>query len=58
MPPSLSVAVEREPAGEWMLLDARTTLAVDGIGATTFRLADEHGWLGYGTQALYVEKRR
>ncbi len=57
VPPSLSVAVERAPAGEWILLDARTTLASDGIGTTTFRLADERGWLAYGTQALYIEKR-
>jgi len=57
VPPSLSVAVEREPRGEWVLLEARTALESDGIGATTFRLADEGGWLAYGTQALYVEKR-
>ena len=57
VPPSLSIAVERYPAGDWVLLDARTTLMSDGIGATTLRLADERGWLAYGTQALYIEKR-
>ena len=57
VPPSLSLAFERYPAGEWVLLDARTTLASDGIGATTLKLADERGWLAYGTQALFIEKR-
>ncbi len=57
VPPSLSIAFERYPEGAWVLLDARTTLASDGLGVTTLRLADERGWLGYGTQALFVDRR-
>lgn len=56
VPPSLSIAFERYPATEWVLLDARTTMASDGLGVTTLRLADERGWIGYGTQALFIEK--
>jgi acyl-CoA thioesterase len=55
VPPSLSIALERYPRDEWILLDARTTLTDDGIGITTFRLADTTGWLAAGTQSLLVE---
>lgn len=57
VPPSLSIALERYPADEWVLLDARTSIGGDGLGVTTFRLADRAGWFGAGTQALLVEKR-
>ena len=57
VPPSLSVAVERYPQGEWVLLDARTTITGDGLGLCTARLADEGGYFGASTQALLVEKR-
>jgi len=57
VPPSLSLAFERYPRGEWVLLDARTTLSSDGLGVTTLRLADPDGWIAAGTQALLVERR-
>ena len=57
VPPSLSLALERYPAGEWTLLEARTTLSSDGLGMTTLRLADATGYFGAGTQALLVERR-
>ncbi|BDE05542.1 acyl-CoA thioesterase [Vulcanimicrobium alpinum] len=57
VPPSLSVAIEREPRGEWVLLDARSTLSDDGLGISTARLADEGGYLAAATQALLVERR-
>lgn len=56
-PPSLSIAFVRYPRSDWVLLDARTALSDDGLGATTFRLADPDGWIASGTQALLVEKR-
>ena len=57
VPPSLSVALERYPHGEWTLLEARTTLARDGVGLTASRLADESGYFAVGQQALLVERR-
>jgi len=57
VPPSLSLAFERYPRGEWVLLEARTTLASDGLGITSLRLADTGGWFGIGSQALLVERR-
>ena len=56
VPPSFSIALQREPLGEWVLLDARTTLAPDGLGVCAFNVSDEHGILGAGTQALLVER--
>ena len=57
VPPSLSLAFERYPRGEWVLLEARTTLASDGIGVTSARVADLDGYFGLASQALYVERR-
>lgn len=58
VPPSLTVALERYPRGEWALLEARTTLESDGLGMTTGRLADADGYLGATLQPLFVERRR
>jgi hypothetical protein len=57
VPPSLSLALERYPDGEWTLLEARTTLSRDGLGISASRLADTAGYFGVGSQALLVERR-
>jgi acyl-Coa thioesterase superfamily protein/acyl-CoA thioesterase superfamily protein len=57
VPPSLSLALQRYPRGEWTLLEARTTLGTDGIGMTSLRLADTDGYIGVGHQPLLVERR-
>jgi hypothetical protein len=57
VPPSLSLAFERYPEGEWTLLEARTTLSHDGLGITASRLADGTGYFAVGSQALLVEPR-
>jgi hypothetical protein len=57
VPPSLSLAFERYPEGEWTLLEARTTLSNDGLGVTSIRLGDRGGYIAAGTQALFVGKR-
>ena len=57
VPPSLSLALERHPRGEWTLLEARTTLSTDGLGVTSSRLADADGYFGVGSQPLLVERR-
>jgi hypothetical protein len=56
VPPSLTVALERYPRGDWALLEARTTLTDDGIGACVARLADDDGYLGHTLQSLVVQR--
>jgi len=57
VPPTLSIALQRHAAGDWVCLDAHTNLGPDGHGVTAFTLSDRYGYLGSGTQALLVERR-
>lgn len=53
----LTVHVHREPEGEWIGLDARTTTDASGIGLSTGVLHDLRGRFGVCAQALFVEPR-
>lgn len=53
----LTVHVHREPAGEWVLLDARTVADPGGAGLAVSRLYDKHGALGIAVQTLFVDTR-
>jgi Thioesterase-like superfamily len=53
----LTVSFARQPAGEWILLDAESWIAPDGTGLAMARLADSHGYFGRAVQSLVVEKR-
>lgn len=53
----LTVHLHREPAGEWVLLDARTRLESHGAGLAHSILSDEHGPLGLAAQSLFVAER-
>ncbi len=53
----LTVALHRQPVGEWVLLDAATTIDDGGVGLATSRLADRHGTIGRGMQTLVVAPR-
>jgi Thioesterase-like superfamily len=53
----LTVHLHREPAGEWVLLDARTRLEPHGAGMAHSLLSDEHGRLGMAAQSLFVAAR-
>jgi hypothetical protein len=57
VPPSLTVAIERYPRGEWVLLQARSTLTDDGVGACVARLADDDGYMGHVLQSLFVQRQ-
>lgn len=57
VPPSLSIALQRYPEGEWTFMDARSSLSDDGLGVSSALFADERGFIGYGSQVLYVEAR-
>jgi hypothetical protein len=53
----LTVALHRLPAGEWIHMDARTTVQPHGIGLAETVLADEQGVIGRGLQTLLVAAR-
>ena len=53
----LTVHLHREPAGEWVLLDARTRLEPHGAGLAHSTLSDERGRLGLSAQSLFVAAR-
>ncbi len=49
--------LERDPVGEWICLDAETTIAADGTGQAASTLYDEQGRIGRSVQSLYVDQR-
>jgi hypothetical protein len=53
----LTVHLHRDPAAEWVLLDARTRLEATGAGLAESRLFDEHGPIGVSAQSLFVDRR-
>src|SRR6185503_5774799 len=55
--PDLTIALLRQPAGEWFALAARTLAADEGVGLSESRYWDERGVLGRGVQTLLVEPR-
>jgi hypothetical protein len=54
IPPAVTITLHRYPAGDWVLLSARSDLADDGIGSTSCTLSDTSGPLGTVTQPLLV----
>ena len=55
--PELTVHLFREPAGEWICLDAQSNIAAGGAGLATSVLSDTRGPVGTGAQALLVMPR-
>jgi acyl-coenzyme A thioesterase PaaI-like protein len=53
----LTVHLHREPVGEWIGLDARTTSDASGVGLASGVLHDERGRFGTCAQALFVQRR-
>jgi hypothetical protein len=53
----LSVNLLRRPVGEWICLDARTSLGGNGCGLAESALYDEQGFIGRATQSLAVRLR-
>jgi hypothetical protein len=51
------VNFSREPAGDWILLDAESWIGPDGAGLAMARLADARGYFGRAIQSLVIEKR-
>nr|WP_260616160.1 thioesterase family protein [Streptomyces sp. WAC05292] len=53
----LTVHLHRHPAGEWVGVQARTSVDPAGIGLADSVLHDEKGPLGRGAQSLFVAPR-
>ena len=53
----LTVNFSREPAGDWILVDAETWIGPDGAGLAMARLADVGGYFGRAVQSLVIERR-
>ena len=53
----LTVHLHRQPVGEWIGLDARTTSDASGVGLSSGVLHDERGRFGSCAQALFVQRR-
>lgn len=55
--PDLSVTLFRDPAGEWVCLDARTDVTAEGVGLASSILSDRRGAFGRAQQTLFVDRR-
>jgi hypothetical protein len=55
--PELTVHLHREAVGEWICLDARTSISAGGAGLATSVLSDLDGPVGVGAQSLLVAPR-
>jgi Acyl-CoA thioesterase C-terminal domain/Acyl-CoA thioesterase N-terminal domain len=55
--PDLTIFVNRLPADEWVLVDARTWLEPHGTGVAEGALYDRRGRIGRSMQSLLVEAR-
>jgi hypothetical protein len=55
--PDLTVYVNRLPAGEWVMVDAKTWLEQHGTGVAEGALYDTEGRVGRSLQSLLVEPR-
>ncbi|NJC72994.1 thioesterase family protein [Planosporangium thailandense] len=53
----LTVVLHRDPRGEWVLMDAVTTIGPDGAALAASRLSDHDGPVGQGMQTLVVTPR-
>jgi Thioesterase-like superfamily len=53
----LTIHLHREPAGPWVLLDARSVVEQHGSGLAASGLYDERGPIGLAAQSLFVADR-
>ena len=53
----VTVALPRDPVGDWLLLEAQATIGAEGTGLALSRISDQHGPCGRGWQTLLVAPR-
>jgi hypothetical protein len=58
VPPELTVHLLRPPRGEWLCLDAETTVGPGRIGLAVSTLHDAHGPVARSAQSLLIHPRR
>jgi hypothetical protein len=54
---NVNVMLQRDPQGEWLLVDAVTAIGPGGTGVAASALSDTSGAVGQVTQALLVAPR-
>lgn len=55
--PDLTVHFTRPPCGEWICLEAGTSIAPNTLGLARSTLSDVEGVVGYGSQSLLIAHR-
>ena len=50
----LTVVLQRDPAGEWLLMDCVSSMGGQGTGLAETQLSDRDGVVGTGVQTLLV----
>jgi hypothetical protein len=55
--PDLTVYLQRPAVGEWVCLEAATTIGVPGVGVSRSALWDLHGPIGHSLQSLVIDTR-
>ena len=55
--PDLTVYFEREPVGDWVGFDIRSTASAEGVGLSQSAIRDAAGLLGRSAQSLLVDAR-
>jgi len=53
----LTVILQRDPVGDWILLDAVSTTGGTGTGLAQTRLSDQSGDVGIAVQTLLIAPR-
>jgi hypothetical protein len=53
----LTIHLARMPEGEWVCLDARSSIGPEGVGLAESTLWDQRGRIGQGAQSLVVGRR-
>jgi len=56
--PDLTVNLHRYPDGEWVCLEAETTVSRRGVGLAVSVLYDRRGPIGRGSQSLLIGERK
>ncbi|WP_203226092.1 thioesterase family protein [Novosphingobium pentaromativorans] len=54
----ISLHLTRLPRDEWLLLDASSESAGNGVGLANLRLGDREGMIGWGHQTIFVDTLR
>ncbi|MEI6209567.1 MAG: thioesterase family protein [Desulfuromonadales bacterium] len=57
VPVDLTLGLHRQPAGEWVGMDAQTVIEIDGVGQTTTVVFDSRGKVGRSMHSLFIRPK-